>query len=233
MTFHTVQTLQGRKGWRMQEVIDIEALLVWAYQRQKVDRVSGAMFRHEAGQHWSNGSCLDGIARVASLGCAVDVSAWSGLPACDPDAELVHEAVGRIGPVGRTVARLARTGERPDWMKGVYRWKPEPLRDRDGRMVLAMTDGKRVVPGKARYANRVLRPWSWQPLVWRDRAHLLIGMRNSWMDWHRALDRLSRDLDGRLRRWRVTGPAVPLRPWLDDVWPYPDESLDKLCNPLT
>lgn len=214
------------KADAMREVIDIEALLVWAYRRQKVDRVSGAMFRHEAGLSGSGGDWL-GLARVAALGVTVDASGWSGLPACDPDAETVHEAVGRIGPVGRTMVRLARTGERPDWMEGVYRWKPEPLRDRDGRMVLAMTDGKRVVPGKAMMPNRHLRKWSWQPLVWRDRAHLLIGVRNGWIDWHRALSRLAGDLDGRLRRWRVTGPAAPLRPWRDDVWPYPDESLDK------
>jgi hypothetical protein len=112
--------------------IEIEQLLVWAYQRQMVDRAEGSVLkgpRHVQAASWDGGG--------GGGGGKVDVH---------PDALAVHNAVMRLSVLGRGLVILnARTGSRPDWMQDAL---PQlgALKDARGRVVQFYDDvSKRAI----------------------------------------------------------------------------------------
>ncbi|PWC89819.1 hypothetical protein TSH100_04050 [Azospirillum sp. TSH100] len=113
-------------------VIDIEALLVWAVQRQCCDRTDIALHPMERsaslalqhGRHIgviAEGRSADGVATILDrndIGADIDGGgAIRGIPPrLHPDAERVGEALERLPAAQRRlVARHARLGGRPEW----------------------------------------------------------------------------------------------------------------------
>lgn len=136
----------------MKEVIDIEKLLHWTYQRQKAHILSAKgvglhKIEAEAGGYEVRNISGDGCAAVewfSQLGTQVDAK---GRDRGDihPDAEAVHEAVCLFKPVDRIqVINYALSGRRPDPMNGA---KPElsPVLNGKGKPAMIWDDNRNAI----------------------------------------------------------------------------------------
>lgn len=176
--------------------IDIEALLVWTFARQRAHRVvarSMATLRDTLA-----GRTVDSIIRVqrlAEVGTRVD----GGGPPADhlhPDAETVATLA-----TDELVIRCAETYTRPDWLPGAVP-RAVPVLDARGRPL------------------REYEPWDhnrnygWCRVVWPVTAQQIDAARARYTHWHAELVRLARHRGvQRLLAWRVTGPQIPAAPW--------------------
>ena len=199
----------GLSAARQRVSVDIENLLIWAYQKQRVHALDGGgvglheLERLASGIEWA-GSSADGIAtieRIAALGCRVDGGGYSH-GEVHPDAEIVHAAVVKLGDDLDTglVIMCAVAARRPEWFEGKRaelvvdvdaKGRPIPLRDRHDN----------IIPGKFRQR-------------WTVRPEVIEGARLLYSRWWDALDVLAKSLPGALREHVATGPAAPSRPWL-------------------
>ena len=92
--------------WARKE-IDIEHLLIWAFQAQRADR------HQVAGPGGYVDSCVR-IAGLAAFECKIDRSVVYGSPDVHPDALAVVDAVEMIRPPFNTlIVHHARGGTRP------------------------------------------------------------------------------------------------------------------------
>jgi hypothetical protein len=191
--------------------MDIENLLIWAYQKQLVGALDGGgvglheVERLASGIEWT-GSSADGVAtiqRIAALGCRVDGGGYVSGDVHE-DAETLHQAVIALGDDLDTglVIMCARAGRRPEWFPGK---KAEQVIDRDprGRAVPLRDGSDNAIPGKYR-------------MRWTVRPEVLDGWRVLYTRWWDALDVLAKALPGRLAKHAVTGPAAPAKPWLEE-----------------
>lgn len=234
----------------MKENIDIEALLVWAYRAQCVDRVRKQIMRAIKPPK-SYGTTWHGMAQIAEMGTVIQ-STGVGLVACGAnapdDAFIVDAAVMALDRVyleWQTETRLAlwtKPGAAADGMDiepvdhGVLkRWflrapnrSPRLLEELDVSVLVILHarddhapewhEGWRAPRG---------RPAS-DKLAWDKRGRLrkqekhefsreqVVYDRGVYAVWHAALSLLAAQLEGKLARFAVTGPAAPTAPWLRD-----------------
>lgn len=175
--------------------IDIEELLNWAYQRQKVEGANRGPIL---------GFADDSVLRVARR--AMTGSGGSGGPSIvHDDALLVADAVERLAPIPRgLVMAHARAGTRPDDTLGMRTRIVPRRRKPDGR---AETE---VLYDRNRH-----RIGEWTPIATVDDAESIEWHRNIWRLWWCALEDLRHQLarPGLLEDHAPTGPAVSAAPW--------------------
>src|SRR5579862_7929412 len=127
------------------QITDLVALLVWTYERQKADLMSGkGLHRPEAKaadpdrepRHtWSGCGCAQLLA-VATLGARIE-SGGEQRAVLHGDAELVNDLVVAMSQTdwigAMLLRRYARQGGAPEWSEGRQEFEPE--RDARDRIV--------------------------------------------------------------------------------------------------
>ncbi|MBM3929167.1 MAG: hypothetical protein FJ335_12045, partial [Sphingomonadales bacterium] len=110
--------------------VEVEALAVWAYRDQKVDRFQTAGLHAIEAAYAGfepHGSSTDGcaaLARIAHMGCRLDVGTGRIKDAVHAAAEVVASLLSSIDG-GRLVSFHARTGGRPEgWAMPARRYRP-------------------------------------------------------------------------------------------------------------
>jgi len=209
------------------EATGLVDLLVWTYQRQKADLMSGKGLwtpeqRADASpidqptRRWSGCGCAQ-LAAVAALGARIEKGGWQR-PALHPDAELVHDLVIEMSRTdwagAMLLMRYGRQGGMPEWSEGRQEFEPERderdriVQDRYDEVVLALDvrGRERAVP--VRYCPVRLYPSD----AWIEMT------RGEYRTWHRALARLAKALASRpegagLGRWRIVGLGAAAEPW--------------------
>ncbi|WP_123689738.1 hypothetical protein [Allostella humosa] len=167
---------------------DVEAVLAWAYQEQRVTWVEA-----RAGGVGGGGDPYSA--------CRVD---GGGRASCQlhPDAEAIHDAVLRLPDWRmRLVIAHSKAGTRPQVYAG-NRPRCEPVivgQFRDGRPRIEIEYDKRRHP-------------IWCAVRYRGFDEDYAGDRRDYREWRLGLMELLPAL-ARLATWRVTGPAAPERPW--------------------
>ena len=109
----------------MAAIVDIEALVIWAFRDQKADLVVGrgaGLHEIEAsadGRPRQGGSNVASLAQYAALGTKIDEPGPDpGL--VDPDAERIYEAVLTLNTACKgLVCRHGRNASRPDYGAGL------------------------------------------------------------------------------------------------------------------
>jgi len=210
----------------VRESTTLFALLVWTYQRQKADLMSGKGLwqseqlaiapDEEPPQTWSGCGCAQ-LAAVAALGARIDGGGWQR-PAVHADADLVHDLVIELSKsdwIGAMLLRrYGREGTAPEWSGGRQEFEPERdareriVQDRyDESVTILDTRGRlRAVPVK--YCPVRLYPSdSWIEMT-----------RGEYRAWHRALERLAAMIarlpeQQGMARWQVIGLGAVAEPW--------------------
>lgn len=206
----------------LREPTSLVALLVWTYQRQKADAMSGkglwmsgakaADPDAEPAQHWSGCGCAQ-LAAVAALGARIERGGWQR-PALHADAELVHDLVVEMSKRDWSGAMLLRRygsqGGAPEWSEGRQEFEPE--RDAKDRIVQDRYDEVALVKDAVGRPRAV--PVRYCPVrLYPDDAWVDMT-RGEYRLWHRALRTLGIMLSGRaLTRWAVTGLGAAAEPW--------------------
>lgn len=193
--------------------IDIEALLVWAYQVQCVDKLRLQTFSQAAPMD----SCRRLELAVADGGGNVGVD-------CHPDAEAVHFAVLRLSKAQQAlVIGNAKIGTRPDWMPGARfvmaavvtsNGNPKKLYDANRNCIgHAVAPALEQVDGSICYAP--IDPRTPAPTWFSDVIEL---HRLQYKAWIEALSALVLHLNegAWLSDHHATGPIAPLEPWNAD-----------------
>lgn len=183
--------------------IDIEALLVWVYQKQQAHRVAGTglfdMERALAATDWRSvsGDGCYAAAQIEQLGVRVDGGGYAHGDLA-PDAETVHEAVRRMDslPAGLLVYH-GLTASRPDWLPHAVP-KLGPKLDR-GRPVVLWDRNRNH--GSC-------------PIEWKLSAETIQLHRYVYAEWRQALARLASSVASQLVSHHVTGPEAPAGPWI-------------------
>lgn len=193
----------------MAKQIDIEDLLVWAYQVQCVDKLRL--------QSFSQAGAMDSCRRLELA--VVDGSANVGHD-CHPDAEAVHFAVLWLSKVQQAlIIGNAKNGTRPDCLLGarmvmaavvgsngnprrIYGWDKKTT---VGHMVAPAME---LPGGSLSYA-----PYDRNGLKWFDEVVSMHRMQ--YLAWREAMDALVLSLNGGawLSDYIATGPAAPRCPW--------------------
>lgn len=206
----------------MKEVIDIERLVTWAFRDQAVEQ---AECQAAISPGFVRSAGMFGIDRVALYGCKIDGSGeYPGLSDYRPVADDALEVLDAVRTVpGSWLVRMhGLLGTRPDDMVGVVpAYVPVTGQAGKNQIDKYYPDGSLVVPrsfgGKhrgdlPRYpACRVKLSPSWAQ-VRADRAE--------WSEWRGGLFVLAGYFASNaqaLKKWRVTGPAVPAEPWNEGV----------------
>lgn len=193
---------------KARETIDVEALVEWAYGRQQVDRVLGAIkARMKPGQPVSSTSVLVGM---LELGCRVDSSGQGGAFAAlsdgragvADDAITVHQAVCALpADTFGLVTMHGRRGTRPDWNPEGY-GRMVAKRNRRGEMARLWADARNC------------RGWIGCELELVGTPPALVDFnRAEYRRWHAGLVSLAAKLKGTLEAHDVTGPRAPALPW--------------------
>lgn len=213
------------------ETITLVALLVWTYQRQKADAMSGKGLwgpeqqADDAGsklaelaprRQWSGCGCAQ-LAAVAALGARIENGGWQR-PALHPDAELVHDLVVEMSRDDWAGAMLLRRygaqGGAPDWSEGRQEFEPE--RDARDRVIQDRYDEVALVID-SRGRERAV-PVLYCPVRLYPDDSWVAMTRGEYRIWHTALARLARALadppEGRgLTRFQVTDLGAAAEPW--------------------
>lgn len=189
-------------GMSAKKTIAIEALLSWAYGREKVHLArepgfgASALFRPRG---------FGGVDSCERIGAAVGSSMNLGFVA-PADAYAVRDAVAVCGAPG-LVRTFAIIGSRPDWIPsprimsrpGHYFAVADPdLKDRKGRPLI--TEG-----------------WTF---TWSgDLPEIVDERRQNYRRWARAIARVHTVLAGRLVLYALAPDLPPLEPWLEPQKP--------------
>jgi len=207
------------------EATALTALLVWTYQRQKADVMSGkglwspeldSAAERATKQRWSGCGCAQ-LAAVAALGVRIEGGGWQR-PAVHADADLVHDLVVELSrgdwAGAMLLRRYGRQGGAPEWTEG--RQEFEPVRDARDRIVQDSYDEVALVKDAVGRERAV--PVRYCPVrLYRSDAWIEMT-RAEYRLWFGALKRLAAALEkppgGRaLVRWRVTGLGASAEPW--------------------
>lgn len=207
--------LQEERAPGLRQVIDVEALLIWAVQKEYAHRYAGSagLFEGEAAVaagegaepfHAPSGDGVWQMQKIAGLGCRPDE--FGGNSHCHPDAEAVIlagiEVLGGALLYSLLVPH-ARSGLRPDWRPDLRELEAGPRLVWDDRSheyrPCVMTAGR----AKAEYCA----------VQYRDRTAEMEAARGYYVAWWDALNLLAEALAGRLAKYEATPPAVPRRPW--------------------
>ena len=206
-----------------QESTHLVGLLIWVYQRQKADVMTGrSLWSPElAAEAAKLGRPIRQVSRcgcarigeIGLLGTQIDGGGWQR-PALHPDAELVHDRLVELSRkdwIGALLLqRYGRQGGVPEWDGG--RQEFEPVRDQRDRIiqnrcaeVVMFRDGRgRLIEASVPYCP--VQPYpsdEWLALLRGEYAH-----------WFTALQSLAADLSGRvLTRWQMIGLGAEATPW--------------------
>ena len=127
----------------MAQIVDIEALVIWAFRDQKADLVVGrgaGLHEIEAaadGRPRQGGSNVGSLIQYAALGTKID-EPGPDLGLVDPDAERIYEAVLTLNAACKgLVCRHGRGASRPDYGAGLRprmapAWKDKRRFDHNG-----------------------------------------------------------------------------------------------------
>lgn len=211
----TIQTLRA-----LREVVTVEQLVAWAWQRECVGAVLGRGVglmegeRAAAGIRWA-GASADGVAaveRVGSLGCFIDGGGPVIAPPVHPDAEAVWEVVqGLPSRIARSlVVEHARAGDRPEWYPGArVEWRAERRGGRDR----LLWDGRRCIGTMVECVVSVERA-DGSRVVRADVLPETIGYRRDlYRLWWDALAEVGQGVARRLVAHRVEVVGAPREPW--------------------
>jgi hypothetical protein len=197
--------LHSARPWEATGAVDVEALAVWAYRDQMVDRFATVgLHALEAGVdgYLVRGRSADGCAAIADInhmGCRID---YSGRIVRDT----VHRAAEEVAAVlstiagGRTVAFHARLGGRPDGWASPKRWWRAAVWEKPWQVA----QWERTGPGNSPRYCPIIQVMSREELGRR---------RLDYQAWWDALDELRWSLSARNLGFTVTGPAAPREPW--------------------
>lgn len=210
--------------------VDIEALLVWAYRDQKVERADagGTVYDAVLGGHTGGGD-VRGAIDALRYGCMIGggggmAMSLAASAAVHDDALVVHGAVRTLRRrVVELVRQHARLGTRPDCMARARPHLAAVLDDRDEPKVSSgWTAARRRIP-------------QYCPVRLVDHPDSINRARRTYAAWHEALSVLAGHFvshPASLTRWRVAGfaaPARPAEPWavppIDPRHTVPDEAL--------
>jgi len=188
--------------------VDVEALAIWAYRDQMVDRFQTAgLHAIEAAfaGFEPRGSSTDGcaaLARIAHMGCRLDVGTGRIKDAVHAAAEVVASLLGAIEG-GRLVAFHARTGGRPEgWVLPERRFRP----------VMWVKPGveaawERTDDGRGRFT----------PIISLGSDADVEACRRDYTLWWQALDMLAWRLSTKALGFTVLRPSAPREPWFQTV----------------
>lgn len=184
---------RGGVGYR--KPIDVGAIVVWAYGREKVHFTPGTI--------GPAASCWDSVARVERIGMLggfVDSGLSVGSTVAH-DAETVHEAVlGLPRPWPGILITYGKSGLVPNWMP-----RPRPL---IYRPVLSRKGTAKMI--RDHNGNAL----ACEVEVTGDEPERIVTARMAYLDWWDALEALALALaDARLVDHEVTGPIAPREPW--------------------
>lgn len=198
------------------ETTTLVDLLVWTYQRQRADVMSGrglwgpeAEVMDEEPFHQISGDGCAKIAATAAYGCDIDGGGYQRA-ALHPDAEAVHDAVVALSAdnwIGaQLVRRYAKQGATPHWdvrqhLEPVYVGGKPEVRDGDAYTVRYRRE-LRVV--SARYCPVEPYPAN----AWVEM------MRGEYRAWYSGLAAVARMLErAALTRWSIVGIGAEREPW--------------------
>lgn len=187
-----------------QREMDIEQVLIWAHQ---VERVHKARVRAGVG-----GGC-DSVVRVEAraMGGGTGSGASWMAQGCHPDAEAVHNALGRLSLVQRQlVEEHAIAGSRPDWLPGA-RVVLRPVVNGKGKPAMICDDHKHAVACQVVPAVLIGSVERWRG---RGVEGIVQFHRDLYRAWWTALADLAETLE--LDAIEVAGFAAPAEPWLSE-----------------
>jgi len=214
--------------------ITLEALVIWAYRAQRVDRMTAASLRGpersiEAAAPFlaSPPSSAGLIARLGALGTRIDGGgqSWD----CHGDAEKLHELVsGLPAQSALAIMRFGRSGEPPEWRVPEPRPERVPIGEEEPGAVRHKLDvwwyrvtGKR--PRLARGESALVvqnAAGSWDlgcrycPITYYPPPEYGEAARRAYAAWHAAMTRLMAAVAAiGLKDYRVTRFTAPARPW--------------------
>ncbi len=183
--------------------VDVEALLVWVYQKQQAHKVAGTgLFDLERALAETNWRSVSGdgcyvVGQIQELGCRVDGGGFAHGDLA-PDAETVHEAVRRLSNLeAGLLVYHGSTASRPDWLPGAV-----------PRLGPKMDRGKPVVIWDRNRNDGMC------PVRWHLSAETINLHRFVYATWRQAMEKLVADVAPNLVSHRVTGPAVQAGPWV-------------------
>lgn len=193
------------RPWAATGSIEVEALAVWAYRDQRVDRhARSGMYAAEASAagYEPRGSSNDGcaaIADIAHMGARIDRGQGLVRDLVHPAADAVAVALEGIEG-GEIVARHALLGGRPGGWAEPERWY---------RPVVWVKPG---VEGQWERTGRGTSPTFCRviPTVTREE---LARRRAGYARWWEALDLLAWKLSFRAMGFSVGRPIAPQEPW--------------------
>lgn len=193
----------------MLEVIDIEDLLVWAYQLQKVDVMEARSNR----DYFASGESKCGVAaaqRRECLGVQIDGGGFGRFDA-HVDAVSVHRMVeGVCSDLGMRalVMECGRGGTRPPWLPGA-RTLMVPVLATSGRnkgqpkkLYKEMHQGGRVQRRCIGHEVRTINP-----------LPMIEAVRGVYAAWWGALEEIAGRLGGTLTRYQAISPSALQAPW--------------------
>lgn len=199
------------RPWAATGSVEVEALAVWAYRDQRVDRHLGAgLYAAEASAAGlePNGRSADGcaaIADIAHMGARIDRSSGLIRDGVHPVADAVAFALADIRG-GELVAYHAGLGGRPDGWREPKRWYRPTVWVKPGVEGQAERTGRGTSPMFCRVIPTVTR----EELV-RRRAHYAL--------WWEALGQLAWALSFKRMGFIVSPPSAPAEPWLEPELP--------------
>lgn len=218
---------------RIKGEIDVEGLLVWAFQREKASIYDDngldatALYPEDSIVRAERVNVMGGFIQGTTPGARVIAHDTAA------DAEIVAEAVARLRPraVAHLVASHAKAGNRPDWKPhACHRWEPVLwIHEEAGEPYGA---SETVPPWE--YVDHRGQPRKWEPRTEWDaearkkvrvpmprwcRAHeldapsVVAAYRARYAEWAHALSDLRRALMGRLDGWTLARDLPDPMPW--------------------
>ncbi|MCV2877596.1 hypothetical protein OE699_01920 [Sedimentimonas flavescens] len=205
-------------------VMSIERALIWAFRSE----CASVDFEEEARPdlYQSTVSTAWLVAQRGRIGCKIDGGGRS-LP--HDDAEIIASAVSALAPqlggsgMAIQIARLARIGDRPDWMRGARARVVPVHRVFNQHGWMAGTADSRMLGGvgwqhvrrRTRKRGIVSDPVLYCPVTINPTPAQIAAARRNYLDWWGALLDLAASLRsmGLLSSIALTSDMPPMTPW--------------------
>lgn len=195
----------GGRPWDRTGACDVEALAVWAYGPQMVDRFERAgLHAIEASASGFEPSALSAcgvgqLMQISHLGARIDRGGVSVSDVVHPAAYALAAALPCVEN-GRRVRHHALSGTRPaEWQPPMHKSRPR-VWVKEGEKAQVEYLG----PGRSGAHCPIIIAWDAQRQAWGREQYRL---------WWQALADLAWLLSSRALGFIVTGPAAPAEPW--------------------
>lgn len=185
----------------MPRVVDVEELVNWAFEDQKIEAVARRL-----GPPQLQRSPESSLAQLLALGCRVDTSSAGAMHLavqCHEDAAVIYDAVMALPPEAWfLVIKHGRNGTQPDWHEeGPGQWV-QPL-DKNGEPKKMWRDARN------RRGYLGLEP----PYLVGTNPELVAEARAEYQVWHAALVELVPMLNSEMVDHVADGPRSEREPW--------------------